>query len=143
MKNKYIIIFFLLFLFSGCTYDILESKPGESLNRIANLQFTISDSNINFNWELPSVYPDDILKPVSIVVSVTKISKTDRNHALYNPSTLNAGAFTLGNDPTSFTYEQYDSDFTFRFTFKVKAEVDDVSVNFSSLRYSEGVVIEI
>lgn len=146
MKIKFLITYFLLLIvFSACEYEIIDSKLGESVDTVSNLDYSISEGDITLTWDLPSSYPNDIIQPVSIFIRVTKRDKErpSEEYPLYSPATLNAGTFTIDGNPTSFTYTQYDPRYSYRFTIKVMAKVDVNSPNFSDLRYSKGVIIEI
>lgn len=145
MKIKTLLILSLLFEISSCGYDVLDSKPGDPINTVSNLNYTISGSQVTLTWDLPTSYPNDVIQPVSIFIRVTKGSKDNisNEYPLYNPNALNAGTFTIDDAPTSFVYDQYDPNFTYRFTVKVMARINVESVNFSNLRYSPGITIEI
>jgi hypothetical protein len=144
MKNC-LIVFSFLFILSACGYEIIDSKPGDPINAISNLNYSISGSEITLTWDLPSSYPGDIIQPVSIFIRVTKQKKESpsEEYPLYNPSALNAGTFTLDEAPERFIYNQYDPNYIYRFTVKVMAKVDVKSPNVSDLRYSEGAIVEI
>lgn len=145
MKIRIFIVLSLSFLFSACEYDIVDSKFGEPIETVSNLKFTVSGQQVTLTWDLPTSYPNDIIKPVSVFIRVTRIEKEkpSEEYPLYSPSALNAGTFTVTNDPKSFIYSQYDPKFTYRFTVKVVGNVNVTSQNFSDTRYSSGVVIEI
>ncbi|MPM69999.1 hypothetical protein SDC9_116947 [bioreactor metagenome] len=145
MKARIFIVLSLLFLFSACEYDIVDSKPGEPINTVSNLKHIISGQQITLTWDLPNSYPNDVIKPVSVFIRVTRTSKEKQSaeYPLYSPSALNAGTFTITNDPKSFIYDQYDPKYTYRFTVKIVGKVNVTSRNFSDTRYSSGAVIEI
>lgn len=135
----------LLVLCFACEYDILDSKTGEPIEAVSNLKHSISGQQITLTWDLPNSYPNDVIRPVSVFIRVTRISKENQlaEYPLYSPSALNAGTFTVTNDPKSFVYNQYDPQYTYRFIVKVVGKVNVTSRNFSDTRYSSGAVIEI
>ncbi len=145
MKVKIFIVLTSLFLFSACEYDIIDSKPGEPIDTVSNLKYTISGQQVTLTWDLPSSYPDDIIKPVSVFIRVTRISKEKESaeYPLYSHGALNAGTFTITDDPKSFIYNQYDPNYIYRFVVKIVGKVNVISPNFSDTRYSSGAVIEI
>jgi len=117
-----------LFVFTACEYEIIDSKPGESLDPVSNLNYSVSGSEVTLTWDLPTSYPDDIIQPVSVFIRIT------RNGA-------SAGTQTISEAPTSFTFP-YESGSSYKFIVKVMGEVDTDNKNFSDLRYSPGVTIE-
>ena len=129
-KIAFLIIISSIFLFSACSeYEIIDSKPGESIDPVTNLNHSISGSQASITWDLPSSYPNDVIEPVSVYIIIKRNGQ-------------NAGTRTLDNAPESFTYDGYDPSSTYKFTVKVKAAIQVESKNFSNLRYSPGVTIE-
>jgi len=122
-------LFIVATVLSGC-YDreILDSKPGNSIDPVKNLNYIVNEPEIEFTWELPSSFPDDIIHPVSVVITVFK-------------DDTQVATITVADAPTSYTYTDYDSGSIYRFIFKVRAEVDTDELNESKLRYSKGVVV--
>jgi len=123
----------LLFL-SGCGEDgIVDSKPGEPIDPVTNLEYSVADSDgeVTLTWELPSSFPENIIQPVSIHVRV----KTDG---------ITASTQVLENAPESYIHSSYDSSKEYRFTVKVMGSVDTSEPHISNLRYSPGktVVLE-
>ncbi|MGQ8334929.1 DUF4945 domain-containing protein [Sunxiuqinia sp. A32] len=129
-RITFLIILAFLFIMSSCEYEIIDSKPGEPIAPVTNLTSSISGNSVALNWNLPSSYPSDIIQPVSVYIKVTK----DGN---------NAGSQVLNNNPNTFVYDAYESGHVYRFTVKVRANVDTDDPNFSDLRYSEGETIEL
>lgn len=124
----YISILSVLF-YSACNKDdIITSKPGKPISPVTNLAYSISDSNINLTWKLPSALPDDIIPPVSVLI---KISIDGQNR----------GTLVLENAPENYTFSPYDPAKTYRFTVKVMGKVNTQDKNFSNLRYSPGETI--
>jgi len=131
MKRIILFIFISsLFIFSACEYEIIDSKPGQSIDPISNLNHSISGSNLTLTWDLPSSYPEDIIQPISVMIRITRNGQ-------------NAGEQVLQGAPISFTYDSYDPESTYKFIVKVKGEVDTEDRNFSNLRYSSGVILEL
>ncbi len=129
MKKYYLLILFIIAAsLTGC-YDreILDSKEGESIDPVSNLSFTTTEPEVVFTWNLPSGYPADIIQPVSVVVTIYR-------------DDVKISTITLADAPTTYTYTAYSSANTYRFIFKVRAEVDTDDPNMSSLRYSSGKV---
>lgn len=127
----YIIVLGLVFL-SGCSEDgIVDSKPGDPIDSVTNLEFSIDTSGVKLTWKLPSSFPEDIIQPVSVFIRV----KTDG---------ITADTKELGDAPESYTYTSYDPSKEYRFTVKVMGRVDTDEPHVSDLRYSLGktVVIE-
>jgi Domain of unknown function (DUF4945) len=121
----YISILYIL-IFSGCTKDsILDSKPGEPINPVTNLNYTIVDTNVNLTWNLPSSIPADIVKPVSIYIQVRR----DNVPIL---------SVTLKDAAVSYVYDSYDSSRQYIIIVKVMGSVDTTDPNVSNLRYSLG-----
>lgn len=112
--------------FIGCTDRIiLDSKPGEPIEPVTNLQYTISGTDVNLSWSLPASIPADIKPPVSINIKVL------RN----NVSILTV---TLPDAPVSYVYKPYDATKNYIIIVKVLGNVDTVDPNVSNLRYSLG-----
>ncbi len=129
MKKFYLLILFIIAAsLTGC-YDreILGSKDGESINPISNLSFTTAAPQVVFTWNMPSGYPEDIVQPVSVVVTIYR-------------NDVKVSTITLANAPTTYTYTSYSSANTYRFIFKVMAAVDTDDPNKATLRYSSGKV---
>ena len=127
-KIFYFII--VMFIVSSCTYEIIDSKPGESVNPVTNLNYTVSGSDVTLTWDLPTSYPDDIIQPVSVFIKVTKDGQA-------------AGTFVVEDSPVTYTFTGYDEAEVYRFTVKVQANVNTDDPNLSELRYSSGNTIEI
>jgi hypothetical protein len=131
MKNFILFIFISsLFIFSACEYEIIDSKPGQPINPISNLSHSISGSNLTLTWNLPSSYPEDIIQPISVMIRITRNGQ-------------NAGEQVLQGAPVSFIYNSYDPESTYKFIVKVKGAVNTEDRNFSNLRYSSGVTLEL
>lgn len=128
MKNIYFGFLMLAALISGCTdRQIIESKEGESIDPVKALTYTVNETEVVFNWQLPSGFPQDIIQPVSVFVTVYKDNKK-------------VSTVTLPDAPTTYTYTAYSSASTYRFIFKVLGNVDTDDLNKSKLRYSSGAV---
>lgn len=127
MKKHIFYISILCVLFCSACYkeEIITSKPGQPIGTVTNLEHSISDSNINLTWKLPSSLPNDIIKPVSVLMIV---SIDDQNK----------GSMVLENAPESYTYTPYDPAKKYKFTVKVMGKVDTKDPNVSNLRYSPG-----
>lgn len=128
MRKSIIFISILGILFCfGCQKDkILSSKPGEPINKVTNLAYTVSNKTVNITWVLPSTLPADIIKPVSVIIYITIDG-------------INKGTIILDNAPTSYSYTTYNGTSNkYRFTVKVMGKVNTTDVNFSNLRYSLG-----
>ncbi|MCK5135197.1 MAG: DUF4945 domain-containing protein [Bacteroidales bacterium] len=132
MKYSYICLLFILAISVTSCYDrdILESKEGESIDPISNLTYGANEPEIVFNWDLPTNFPDDILHPVSVFLTVFQ-------------DDIKISTVTIPDGPNTYTYTEYDPGSGFRFIFKVQADVDTDDPNLSSLRYSAGSVVEI
>jgi len=121
----YISILYIL-IFSGCTKDsVLDSKPGEPIKPVTNLNYTIVDTNVNLTWDLPSSIPADIVKPISIYIQVRR----DNVPVL---------SVTLEDAAVSYVYDSYDSSRQYIIIVKVMGVVDTTDPNVSNLRYSLG-----
>ncbi len=132
MKNLYICLLFIAaFAITGCyDRDIIEHKPGESIDPVTNLNYTIDGTEITFTWTLPSSFPDDILLPVSVQMTVFK-------------DNIQVSSTAIPDAPTTYIYTQYDPESIYRFIFKVKANVDTEDQSVSNVRYSKGTVVVI
>ncbi len=128
-KIAFLILIYSVFMFSACEYEIIDSKPGESISPVTNLSYSVSGDEVMLTWDLPSSYPDDIAQPVSVMVRITR----DGN---------NAGTVVLDEAPESYTYDSYDPSQTFKFIVKVRGEVDTDDPNVSDVRYSLGTTVE-
>ena len=125
-KAIYYISVSMLLIFTGCLdREILESKPGDPIESVTNLQYSINGTAVTLTWSLPSDYPDDIVQPVSVLVRVIREGVT-----LSNTTTVNA--------PTSFVYNSYDNTRKYTVIVKVIGSVDTTDPNVSNLRYSLG-----
>jgi len=113
-------------IYTGCIdRTILDSKPGEAIDPVTNLQYTIAGNNVTLTWDLPSTIPADIIKPVSIFIRVM------RN----NVSILSV---TLPNAPVSYVFDTYDSSNKYTIIVKVLGSVDTTDPNAANIRYSLG-----
>ena len=118
----YINMVFLILLYAGCSeYEVIDSKPGESIDPVSNLQAIEVDNTVVLTWNLPSSFPDDIILPVSVVVQVY-VSKTFVAPALMDLSKTKEVTLTLA--PETYTYTEYDPAKTYVFVVKVKGDVD-------------------
>lgn len=118
--------FSCLLLTTACSQDdIIRSKPGEALLPVEDLNYSVSDNNVVLTWKLPSSFSEDIVKPVSVQVRVAVDGQ-------------NAGTHVLENAPESYSYSPYDSSKAYRFTVKVRGDVDTSDPYVSNLRYSLG-----
>lgn len=127
MKKYIFYISFLSILFcSGC-YDeeIIASKPGEAIDPVTNLEYSISDANVHLTWDMPSTYPEGVIQPVFVQI---KVSEDGRHIATE----------VLENAPESYTFTSYDPSKEYRFTVKVMANIDTSEPHESDLRYSLG-----
>ncbi|MEQ9438808.1 MAG: DUF4945 domain-containing protein [Cyclobacteriaceae bacterium] len=128
--NAYFIIV-ILFIFSGCYQDeIIDSKPGEGLAPVNNLDYTISGDQVDLHWELPTTFPDDILSPVSVRITIFIDGQ-------------NNGSVVLEEAPRSYLYAPYEASKEYKFTVKVMGRVDTSDPYFSNLRYSPGKTVVI
>lgn len=131
MKYLVFILFVIATFITGCyDRDILDYKEGESINPVTNLTYTVNGSDVVFNWNLPATFPEDIIQPVSVYLTVFK-------------NNVQISTKTIADAPTTYTYTGYNSGSTYRFIFKVKAEINTNDPNRSSLSYSSGAVIEL
>jgi hypothetical protein len=127
MKKYFFYILILsVLLYSGCYEDeIIDSKPGEAIDPVTDLEYAIAETHVNLRWEFPSAYPEDILQPVSVLVRITVDGQTE-------------GTVILEEAPVSYTYTAYDPSKTYRFTVKVVGAVETSDPYASDLRYSLG-----
>ena len=129
-KIAYFIVLMSISVFSGCSeYEIIDSKPGEPIDPVSNLDYSVSGSEVTLTWDLPTSHPDDIIQPVSVFIRITR-------------NGVNAGTQTLEGAPESFTFTDYDPQDTYKFIVKVRGEVDTDNPNLSDLRYSLGKTVE-
>ena len=125
-KALYYISILCVLIITGCTdRDILDSKPGEAIDPVSNLQYTINGTNVILTWSLPSKIPVDIIQPVSIYLQVKR-----NNVAILS--------VVLPNAPSSYTYTGYDASKSYIFIVKIQGSVDTKDPNVSNLRYSLG-----
>lgn len=130
---KYLYICFLIIVaatITGCYDRYILDKEGETIDPVTNVTFVINEPEIEFSWNLPPSYPDDIILPVSVYLTVYK-------------DDIKVSTTTIPDNPTTYLYTDYDSACDYRFIFKVKADVDVDNPNLSNLRYSEGVLVGI
>lgn len=127
MKKYVVYISILSVLFCSSCYEdeIIDSKPGESIDPVSNLEYSISSDNVILTWNLPSTYPDDIIEPVLVQIRILIDGQS-------------GGTVVLERAPESYTFSPYDSSKEYRFTVKVMAEVDTSDPHVSDLRYSLG-----
>lgn len=125
-KLTFLITIISILIFAGCIdREIIDSKPGESIDPVTNLDYTISDTDVSLTWSLPTSFPNDILQPVSASIKITK-------NGVMIVSKI------VEDAPTSFTYSGYESTEVYRVTVKVVGDVDTTDPNLSKLRYSYG-----
>jgi len=130
-KKVFCISILFILIFSGCKdYEIIDSKPGVPINTVTNLTSAISGTNVTLSWTLPTSYPNDILQPVSVMVAININGQLVETKEVLN-------------SPISFTYSSYDLAKKYRFTVKVKGNVDTKDLTFSNLRYSLGQTVEL
>jgi hypothetical protein len=128
MKKLFIACLVLAALLTGCEdRQIIDSKEGESISPVTGLNYTVNEPEVVFTWQMPSSFPQDILQPVSVFVTVYKDNKK-------------VTTVTLTDAPTTYTYSGYNSASIYRFIFKVRGDVNTDDLNESKLRYSSGVV---
>lgn len=130
MKIRYLNVLLLLIttLLTGCyEREILDYKEGESIAPVSSLNYTVNESDVIFSWGLPSSYPNDIIQPVSVVITVYI-------------DDVKVSTVTIDDAPTAYTYSLYSSENTYRFIFKLMSEVETDDPNISPVRYSLGVV---
>jgi hypothetical protein len=126
----YLSILSVLFLYSCQDEEILLSKPGEAIDPVTDLDYSIVDDKVNLKWKLPSSFPDDIIQPVSVHIRISSNGQ-------------NAGTEVIEGDPASFTFSPYDTSKEYKFTVKVMADVDTENPHESDLRYSLGNTIKL
>lgn len=125
-KNVFYILILSILFCSGCYKDeIIDSKPGEAIDPVSNLEYSIADENVILTWDLPSTYPDDIVEPVSVQIRTSIDGQS-------------GGTVVLEEAPESYTFSSYDSSKEYRFTVKVIGAVDTSDPYVSDLRYSLG-----
>ena len=127
MKNKIsLIIGFIILVMTGCyDRDIIDAKPGESIDPVTNLNYTVDGNSVNLTWALPTQFPDDIILPVSAMIKV------------YEDDILKS-TVTIADAPTTYTYISYNAENSYRFIVKVVGEVDTDNPNVATTRYSLG-----
>lgn len=125
-KVLYYISILCVLISTGCIdRETLDSKPGEAIDPVTNLQYTIAGTDVTLTWGLPSKTPDDIINPVSIYIKVLRD----------NVSILSV---VLPNAPVSYVYTPYDPSKIYIIIVKVQGSVDTVDPEVSNLRYSLG-----
>jgi hypothetical protein len=142
MKNIIAYIVLIGLLFTGCEYEVIDSKPGESIDPVTNLAASVDGSDVVLNWNLPSSYPADILQPVSVLVQIYTVDDSE------TPSItglVKSSEEEVGDAPVTYAYEGYDVDQSYVFVVKVKGEVDVTKYPNpdyqSATRYSLGVSV--
>ena len=121
----YISAFCIIFI-SGCNRDeILPYKPGEALQAVENLDYTLTEPEVLLTWSLPTSYPEEIVQPVSVQIRISVDGK-------------NAGTYVLENAPESYTFSPYDPQSKYRFTVKVMGDVDNMDPHLTDMKYSLG-----
>jgi hypothetical protein len=126
--KKYIFYISILgfLLVSACKKEkIIDSKPGEQISPVTNLQHSESGNQVNLTWALPPVLPDDVVQPVSVSIQISVDGQ-------------NKGTEILENAPVSYIYSPYDPSKKYRFTVKVVGKVNTTDPSLSNLRYSLG-----
>lgn len=125
-KNSVYYLVFFFILVQGCISDeIIDSKPGEPLPPVENLDYRVDGSAVELNWVLPQAVPADIILPLSVQVRVSVDGQ-------------NGGTFVLENAPDSFVYQGYDPAKSYRFTVKAMGNVNTSEPHVSNIRYSLG-----
>ncbi|WP_137404444.1 DUF4945 domain-containing protein [Echinicola rosea] len=125
MKTKLIYLLMMGIFCLGCQDDdILMSKPGEPVDPVSNLEYTLEEQEVTLAWDLPSSYPADVVQPVMVHISISINGQ-------------NAGTQVLDNDPVSFAYP-YDPENTYKFIVKVLADIETSDEFESDIRYSLG-----
>lgn len=125
-KVIYFLSLFYILTFTGCTDRyILDSKEGQPIDPVSNLQYTITGTDVNLTWTNPSNFPVDIKAPVSIFIRVMR-------------NNVSISTVTLPNAPNSYVYTPYDSTKSYIIIVKVLGNVDTIDHNLSNLRYSLG-----
>lgn len=129
MKNIYLGCLIIAALLTSCTdRQIIDSKEGESISPVTGLNYSLNEPQVIFTWQMPSSYPQDIIQPVSVFLTIYKDNKK-------------VSTITLPDAPTTYTYTTYNSASTYRFIFKVMGDVDTDDLNESKRRYSSGSVV--
>src|SRR5690606_21164116 len=101
-KKSLILLIFVCHYMTGCyERDIIDDKFGEAIEPINGLNFSITGSDVIFTWNLPSTYPDDLILPVSVVVTIFI-------------NNINVGSETLDSAPTTYTYSSYSANENYR-----------------------------
>ena len=125
-KNNVLFAALFFILLQGCVSDdIIDSKPGEAMPPVDNLQFDIQGSEVELTWDLPQSIPEDIIRPLSVQIRVTADGQ-------------NSGTFVLNNAPESFVHQGYDPAKSYRVTVKVFGSVNTTEPHISNVRYSLG-----
>lgn len=127
MKNKIsLAIGCIILMLTGCyDRDIIDAKPGESIDPVTSLNYTVDGNNVILTWVLPTQYPDDIILPVSVMIKV------------YEDNLLKS-TITKPDAPTTYTFESYDPEISYLFIVKVMGDVDTDDPNVAKTRYSLG-----
>jgi hypothetical protein len=130
MKRYIFCISILSLLFcAGCQKEeILTSKPGDLVAPVTDLKVAVAGDQVELTWKLPTAYPADLVKPVSVLVKITKDGQ-------------NAGTQVLDNNPERFTYSGYDASKSYRITVKVQGAVNTTDPGRSKLRISPGTTV--
>ncbi|MBK5191743.1 MAG: DUF4945 domain-containing protein [Flavobacteriaceae bacterium] len=127
--KKYLLYFSVLCLvFSTSCYkdEVIDSKPGESLDPVTNLQAQVSENDVLLSWDLPSTYPSSIIQPVSVQIEVSINGKKE------------GGVMVIADNPESYIFSTYDPENEYRFTVKVMANIETTEPHVSDLLYSLG-----
>lgn len=107
--------------------EILTSKPGESIAPVTNLKYAVAGNTADLTWKLPATLPQDVVKPVSVLVRISVNGQ-------------NGGTQLLPDNPERFTFT-YDPAKKYRFTVKVQGAVDTKDPYRSKLRLSPGATV--
>jgi len=121
----YTSILCLLFCASCRDEEIILSKPGEPITPLTNVKYSISEDKVTLTWDLPATLPEDIVKPIAVLI---KVSVDGRNE----------GTHVITDAPVSFTYSPYDPSKQYRFTIKAQGDVNTTDPYRSKLRISPG-----
>ena len=105
--------------------EIILSKPGEPIAPVTNLQYSIAGDKATLTWALPAALPEDIVKPVSVLIRVSVDGR-------------NAGTYVVEDTPVSYTYSPYDPSKQYKFTVKAQGAVNTTDPYRSKLRISLG-----
>lgn len=132
MKYKIVLLICAVeLLVAGCyDRDIIDFKPGEPIEPVKNLTYSIVIDNVILSWDLPVSYSADIIQPVSILIKVYE------NNILIR-------TITQPDAPTSYTYNPYDNEKSYRFIVKVVGNVDTTDPYLATTRYSLGAFVKI